>query len=108
MKAKSILVMAVLLAAPAFAQPGPGACSGKDAPAGCKMMSAEEVKTHHEKMRGMKDRKSCMQYMDDHHKMMKERADKQKEKFADKPDHKHCMGMKDEAKADAKPAVPKK
>lgn len=111
MKLKLIFIAMALTAANAFAQgaaaPGP-MCSEKDAPVGCKMMSADEVKSHHEKMRGMKDKKSCMEYMDQHHKSMKERAAKQKEKFADKPDHKHCMAMKDEAKADNKPAVPKK
>lgn len=102
MKSKLILMLMALTACTAFAQgaAAPGAmCTDKDAPAGCKMMSAEEVKSHHDKMRGMKDRKFCMDYMDQHHEAMKERAAKQKEKFADKPDHKHCMGMKEDAAA---------
>jgi hypothetical protein len=111
MKPRLILIAMALTACTAFAQgaAAPGAmCNDKDAPAGCKMMSAEEVRSHHDKMRGMKDKKSCMDYMDSHHKAMKERADKQKEKFADKPDHKHCMGMKDAGKADTKAEAAKK
>ncbi len=105
MKLKLIVAVASMAALQAFAQAGPGGpgpkgagpgpmCQEKDAPPGCKLMSAEEMKAHHEKMRGMTDKKSCMAYMDEHHKTMKERAAKANEKFPDKPGYGRCASMK--------------
>jgi hypothetical protein len=109
MKMKLIVAGLSLAAVQAMAQGGPGPmCKDKDAPAGCMMMSAEEIKAHQEKMRGMKDRKSCMDYMDGHHKAMQERAAKKGEQFAGKADHRHCMGMRGEAKADKTDKADKK
>ncbi len=96
----SVLLTTAALAqgAPAPAEPAPDAktmpCQSKDAPEGCKMMSAAEIKMHEEKMRGMKDRKSCMAYMEEHHKAMQERAAKAGQTLPEKPKGQGCMGMK--------------
>jgi hypothetical protein len=69
--------------------PKAGAASGKDPMAhwrvwpsntpGWTMMSAEERKAHQEKMRSLHTRAECQTYMDEHMKLMQERA-KQKNK----------------------------
>jgi len=69
-------------------------CQDKDAPSGCKLMSADEMKAHQEKMRGMTDKNSCMAYMDEHHQAMKERAAKAGQTFPDKPGYGRCERMK--------------
>jgi hypothetical protein len=106
MKLKLIAAAVSLAAVQAFAQGGPGGpgpkaaggpgpmCQEKDGPPGCRMMSADEKKAHQEKMHGMTDRKSCMAYMDEHHKAMKERATKAGETFPDKPGYGRCEKMK--------------
>lgn len=103
MKTKLIIAAFSLAAASAFAQGGPGGmCMNKDAPAGCKMMSAEEMKAHHEKMAGMKDHASCMEYMAEHHKAMQERATAKGITLPDKPNARGCMGMRGRASAAGK------
>ncbi len=105
MNAYKLMAAGALLAAislPAFAQ-GPGNDTyhpprmGRMNTPGWSMMTPAERKEHMEKMQGMKSREECMAYMDEHHKMMEERA-KAKGKTVTMSRHKACdMMMKPSA-----------
>lgn len=70
---------------PAVAQPGPGAGQGKgpgfrfnqDNTTGWSMMSEQERADHRKKMMSMTNYDECVAYMDEHHKLMQERASQQ-------------------------------
>lgn len=78
----SFAVIAVLIALPAFSQPGPGAGQGKgpgfrfdqDNTPGWSLMTAKERTEHREKMLSLKSYDECTAYLDEHHKLMQERA----------------------------------
>jgi hypothetical protein len=106
MKYRLIVATLSLAALQAIAQGGPGPgpgqmrgggpgpmCQEKDAPPGCKLMSADEMKAHREKMHSMTDKKSCMAYMDEHHKTMQERAAKTGDKLPEKPTYGRCARL---------------
>jgi hypothetical protein len=97
---KRIAAAGTLLAAMALpslaAGPGDGIHRGMrmgpDNTAGWAMMTPAERKEHREKMQGMQSHEACTSYMEEHHKMMEERA-KQKGRTLPTPRHNACDMM---------------
>lgn len=97
----SFALIAVLIAIPASAQPGPGAGQGKgpgfrfsqDNTPGWSLMTAAERTEHREKMLALKTYDECTAYLEQHHRLMQERA---KEKGRSLPETKAnaCERMK--------------
>lgn len=85
----------------AVAQPGLGAGQGKgpgfrfnqDNTTGWSMMSEQERADHRQKMMSMKSYDECVAYMDEHHKLMQERAS-QKGKSLPTPKANACERMR--------------
>lgn len=78
----SFYLMVALFALPAAAQPAPGAGQGKgpgfrinqgNTP-GWTMMNEKERAEHREKMMSLNSYDECTAYMNEHHKLMQERA----------------------------------
>jgi len=104
MKSINHMLFALILALTglsAAAQPGPGAGQGKgpgfrfnqDNTAGWSMMSEQERADHRQKMMSMKSYDECVAYMDEHHKLMQERAS-QKGKSLPTPKDNACERMR--------------
>jgi len=101
------------LAAPVFAQPGPGGGPGmgpgggpgargggamrfdfnKDNTAGWSLMNAEERRAHHDKMLAAKSYDECKAVQDEQHKLMEARA-KEQGKSLRQPKQNGCDRMK--------------
>ena len=85
MKRTALLIALAAIALAAVAQPVPGTGpgpgpgprgmrAGPDTVPGWSLMTPEERKAHQEKMGAMKSRAECSAYMEEHHKLMAERA----------------------------------
>lgn len=105
MKSASHMFFALILAlasVSAVAQPGPGAGQQGKGPGfhfnqgnttGWSMMSEQERADHRQKMMSMKSYDECVAYMNEHHKLMQERAS-QKGKSLPMPKYNACEKMK--------------
>lgn len=85
MKLTNLALIALLVAAPAFSQPGPGMGGGmgpgggrfaidKDNTVGWTLMTPEERSTHRQKMGTLKTYDECKAYQVEHHQLMEARA----------------------------------
>jgi hypothetical protein len=107
MKLKNLALIALLVAAPAFAQPGPGMGGGmgpggggggrfaidNNNTVGWALMTQEERNTHRQKMWSFKSYDECKAYQLEHHQTMEARA-KEKGKAIVPPRFNACDRMK--------------
>lgn len=104
MKLTNLALVAYLLAAPVFAQPGPGMgggmgpgggrfAIGNDNTVGWALMTQEEHNAHRQKMWSFKNYDECKAYQLEHHQAMEARAKEQGKAIAP-PRFNACDRMK--------------
>ena len=81
---------------PACAGGGPGYGRGTRGPMspGWSMMTPEERNAHHDKMRNFKDAAECEAYMNEHHKLMQERAQQRNQRMLWNGPRPYCEYLK--------------
>lgn len=79
-------------AAAASATRGPGARFGADFTPGWAMMSSKERAEHRDRMRGARSADECRKLMDEHHKLLSERAKERGMKDLPTPRRNACGG----------------
>jgi hypothetical protein len=78
--------------------PGPGRGPGARGPMmeapGWSMMTPEERRAHQERMRGFKGSAECEKYMQEHHKLMQDRAQQRGQKLPWDGPRPYCQSLK--------------
>jgi len=72
---------------------GPGMRGGPGDTAGWSMMSPDERRQHHAKMTSFTRAKACRVYVDQHHRLMAERAKQRGVNMPSAPMHDPCAGL---------------